>query len=145
MPKAVGRRGRTQDFEIERDPEVQDGFIVLGRKPQRWIHQTDFENDEAVGFLGDRLAKLGVEDALAKAGAVPGCPVTIGDITFEWHPQTAAGLDDFVPSGRGTDQRLEINDRVSAEERKRASQVRRGLIDEFDYGDGEQADRERYQ
>ena len=32
-----------------------------------------------------------------------------------------------------------------AEERKRASQARRGLIDEFDFGDGEQAERERYQ
>ena len=145
VPKAVGRRGRPQEFEIERDPEDPDGFVVVGRKPRRWIMQTDFENDEAVGFLGDRLAKLGVEEALAKAGATPGCPVTIGDITFEWHPQTAAGVDDFVPSGRGTDQRLETTDRVSAEERKRASQARRGLIDEFDFGDGEQAERERYQ
>ena len=145
VPKAVGRRGRPQEFEIERDPEDPDGFVVVGRKPRRWIMQTDFENDEAVGFLGDRLAKLGVEEALAKAGATPGCPVTIGDITFEWHPQTAAGIDDFVPSGRGTDQRLETTDRVSAEERKRASQARRGLIDEFDFGDGEQAERERYQ
>lgn len=143
-PAGVGR-GKGVDFTIERDPQVEDGFIVLGRKPLRWILQTDFENDEAVGFLGDRLAKLGVEDALAKAGAKPGCPVTIGDITFEWHPQTAAGVDDFVPSGRGTDSRLETTERVSAEQRKRASQARRGLIDEMDFGDGAEADRERFQ
>lgn len=43
------------------DPEVEGGFIVEGKKIDRWITQTDFENDEAVGFLADRLAKAGVE------------------------------------------------------------------------------------
>ena len=38
----------------------------------------------------------------------PGCAVTIGDMTFDWEPQTPAGVD--VPmSGRGTDTRLERN------------------------------------
>ena len=36
-------------------------------------------------------------------------------------------------------------DRTSAAERKRASQARRGLIDEYDFGDGEVADRDRWQ
>ncbi len=145
-PKGVNRRGHKPDeFEIVPDPNNEGGFIVKGRKPERWINQTDFENDEAVGYLGDRLAKLGVEEALAKAGAVPGCPVTISYITFEWYPQMVAGADDFVPSGRGTDDRLYVNERTSAEARKRASQARRGLIDEFDYGDGQEADRERFQ
>ena len=140
-PKAVdGKR----DFVIEADPEIEDGFIVRGEKPERWIRQTDFENDEAVGFLGDRLAKLGVEEALLKAGAVEGCTVTIGPISFEWEPMTAAGVDTTL-TGRGTDIRLEKTGRVSAAERKRASQVRRGLIDEFDFGGGQQADRDRWQ
>lgn len=144
-PKGVrGKRGEGE-FEIVKDPNVQGGFIVKGRKPERWINQTDFDNDEAVGYLGDRLAKLGVEDALSKAGAMPGCLVTISWLTFEWYPQMHAGTDDFVPSGRGTDDRLYVNSRTSAEERKRASQARRGLIDEFDFGDGQTADRERYQ
>ncbi|MCF1765850.1 GTPase ObgE [Corynebacterium argentoratense] len=140
-PKAVdGKR----DFVVEADPEVEDGFIIRGEKPERWIRQTDFENDEAIGFLGDRLAKLGVEEALFKAGAVEGCTVTIGEISFEWEPMTAAGVDTTM-TGRGTDVRLEKTGRVSAAERKRASQVRRGLIDEFDFGDGQVADRERWQ
>ena len=42
------------------------------RRPERWVRQTNFDNDEAVGYLADRLARLGVEDALAKAGAEPG-------------------------------------------------------------------------
>ena len=32
------------------------------------MRQTDFSNDEAVGYLADRLARLGVEEALAEAG-----------------------------------------------------------------------------
>ncbi|MBV7294978.1 GTPase ObgE [Corynebacterium sp. TAE3-ERU12] len=141
-PQGVSRR--VKDFTIEADPDIDGGFLVLGRKPERWIHQTDFENDEAVGYLGDRLAKLGVEDALAKAGAVEGSPVTIGEVTFEWQPQTAAGMDAELANRRGSDRRLDRVRRASAEERKRASQARRGLIDEFQF-EGEQADRERFQ
>ena len=63
---------------------------------------------------------------------------------FEWDPQTAAGVD-MTPTGRGTDQRLEKNQRATSDERKRASQARRGLIDELDFGDGEQADTERWE
>ena len=72
--------------------------------PERWIAQTDFTNDEAVGYLGDRLARLGVEDELLRLGAKPGCAVTIGDVTFDWEPQTPAGVD-LPLSGRGTDVR----------------------------------------
>src|SRR4051794_15895596 len=37
-----------------------DIFRILGEKPLRWVQQTDFQNDEAVGYLADRLNKLGV-------------------------------------------------------------------------------------
>lgn len=137
-------RGRFADFEVSKDPEFDGAFVVSGSKLERWIIQTDFENDEAVGYLADRLAKAGVEEALYKAGAVAGDEVTIGAITFEWEPQTAAGVD-LLPSGRGTDRRLDRTGRSTSEERKRASQARRGLIDEYDFGDGEEADRERWQ
>ena len=144
-PKGQRRRGgRDVEFDIAPDPQFEDAFIITGRKLERWILQTDFENDEAVGYLADRFAKAGVEDALYKAGAVEGSEVTIGDITFEWEPQTAAGVD-LMPSGRGTDRRLERNDRSTPAERKRASQARRGLIDEFDFGDGEEASRDRWE
>ena len=98
----------------------------------------------AVGYLGDRLARLGVEEALYKAGATPGCDVTIGHVTFEWEPLTIAGVDTQL-TGRGTDIRLEQTERKSAAQRKRESQVRRGLIDEYDFGDNQVADRERWQ
>ncbi|MFE9788572.1 GTPase ObgE [Nocardia salmonicida] len=116
-------------FSVIADPEEAGGFIVRGTRPERWIRQTDFNNDEAVGYLADRLARLGVEAELVKQGAQPGCPVTIAGVTFEWEPMISAGVD-MQPTGRGTDLRLETNDRVGAAERKLASQARRGLLDE---------------
>lgn len=111
-------------FTVEPDPNHPGGFIVRGTRPERWVAQTDFVNDEAVGYLGDRLARLGVEDELFKRGAKAGCAVTIGDMTFDWEPQTPAGVD-VTPTGRGTDIRLERNDRVGAAERKEARRQRR--------------------
>lgn len=114
-------------FSVESDG--RGGFVVKGTRPLRWVAQTNFDNDEAVGYLGDRLARLGVEDELLKRGARPGCAVTIGDMTFDWEPQTPAGVD--VPlTGRGTDIRLEQTDRVSADERKAARRARREHVDE---------------
>ena len=85
------------------------------------------------------LAKAGVEDALRKQGAVEGCPVTIGFITFEWEPMTGG---DPTLAGRGQDARLLGTSRPSAAERKRASQARRGLIDEYDFGQDNEITRE---
>jgi len=124
-PVAAGESG----FSVVRDPDIEGGFIVRGERPERWVHQTQFDNDEAVGYLADRLARLGVEEKLAKLGAVPGAPVTIGDVTFDWEPQVSAGVD-MVRTGRGTDLRLEPNERIGASERKLASRARRGLIGE---------------
>jgi GTP-binding protein len=116
-------------FRVERDPEVEGGFIVRGERPERWVRQTQFDNDEAVGYLADRLARLGVEEKLAALGAEPGSPVTIGEVTFDWEPQISAGVD-VLMTGRGTDPRIDQSDRISAAERKHASRVRRGLVTE---------------
>lgn len=119
--RPIPTRGHT-GFTVESDGD--DGFIVRGEQPERWINQTNFDNDEAVGYLGDRLARLGVEDELLRQGATPGCAVTIGAMTFDWEPATAAGVD--VPlSGRGTDVRVERSDRIGAAERKVARKQRR--------------------
>ena len=119
-PKAVDDTG----FTISPDRELPGGFVVRGERPERWIRQTSFDNDEAVGYLADRLARLGVEEALAAAGAVPGCPVTIGDVTFDWEPSTPAGVA-VLMSGRGTDRRLESNTRIGAGDRLAARIDRR--------------------
>jgi GTP-binding protein len=79
-------------FEVVR---FGDSFLIKGEKPRRWVMQTDFSNDEAVGYLADRLARLGVEEALAEAGAEPGAEVLIGDpddaVVFDWDPDMPMG------------------------------------------------------
>ena len=93
------------DFELVRTGP--NAFAVVGAKPLRWIRQTDFANDEAEGYLADRLAKLGIEDALARAGAEPGAEVLIGEdddaVVFDWDPALTSG-GSFGP--RGSDPRL---------------------------------------
>ncbi|MBQ0981133.1 GTPase ObgE [Micromonospora zamorensis] len=105
--------------------EADGSFTVRGVRPERWVKQTNFDNDEAVGYLADRLARLGVEDKLAKAGAQPGDLVRIGAREFDWQPTLFAGVD-FVPGNRGTDVRLEEkSNRASAADRLAARKARR--------------------
>ncbi|GLZ60415.1 MULTISPECIES: GTPase ObgE [Micromonospora] len=105
--------------------EADGSFTVRGVRPERWVKQTNFDNDEAVGYLADRLARLGVEDKLAKAGAQPGDLVRIGVREFDWQPTLFAGVE-FVPGNRGTDVRLEEkSNRASAADRLAARKARR--------------------
>ncbi|QFZ17237.1 GTPase ObgE [Saccharothrix syringae] len=131
-PRAVDDAG----FTVVEDPQAPGGFIVRGERPERWIRQTDFSNDEAVGYLADRLARLGVEEVLVKMGAQPGCQVSIGDLVFDWEPTTPAGIA-MTMTGRGTDARLEQNNRVGASERLAAKKARRlpGVYDEYEDDD----------
>ncbi|SIN14791.1 GTPase ObgE [Micromonospora cremea] len=105
--------------------ETDGSFTVRGVRPERWVKQTNFDNDEAVGYLADRLARLGVEDKLAKAGAQPGDLVRIGEREFDWQPTLYAGVE-FTPGNRGTDVRLEArSNRARAAERLAARKARR--------------------
>jgi GTP-binding protein len=89
-------------------PGGGEGWRVRGEKPERWIRQTDFSNDEAVGFLADRLNRLGVEAKLIELGAVEGDPVLIGDpdnaVVFDFKPGLDAGAE--MLGRRGEDQRF---------------------------------------
>ncbi len=111
-------------FTVSQDPADPSAFVVRGARPERWVRQTDFANDEAVGYLADRLARLGVEDALVAAGAVAGAGVTIGEVTFDWEPTLAAAAQ--VGSGpRGTDIRVETSSRRGSADRLATYQARR--------------------
>jgi GTP-binding protein len=105
-PRAVDESG----FHIEVEGGTHGNvYRIIGQKPERWVQQTDFTNDEAVGFLADRLAKLGVEDQLFKKGAVTGSTVVIGRgnaIVFDWEP-TLTSTAELVTAPRGTDPRLD--------------------------------------
>jgi GTP-binding protein len=101
-PDAVDDSG----FNVRR---VGERFIVRGARPERWVKQTDFTNEEAVGYLADRLARLGVEAELTKLGARAGAEVVIGSeedgVVFDWIPSIIAGAPTAGP--RGTDRRLD--------------------------------------
>jgi GTP-binding protein len=120
-PRAVDESG----FTIEQDG---DGvFVVRGTRVERWIRQTNFDNDEAIGYLADRLERLGVEAELAKKGARPGDPVRIGDREFDWQPNAG----EFVSGPRGTDARLEeTSGRATAAQRLAARKARRVRSDD---------------
>ncbi|WEK14449.1 MAG: GTPase ObgE [Candidatus Microbacterium phytovorans] len=95
-------------------------YRILGTKPVRWVQQTDFQNEEAVGFLADRLEKLGVEDELYRAGAVAGSTVVIGEgdgIVFDWHPSLSSPAE-LMTAPRGTDPRLDLNPRRTTSQRR---------------------------
>ncbi|ROQ38277.1 GTP-binding protein [Frondihabitans sp. PhB188] len=95
-------------------------YRIRGIKPERWVMQTDFNNEEAVGFLADRLNKLGVEDRLFKAGAVAGSTVVIGGaggIVFDWEP-TLTSTAELMTAARGTDPRLHQSSRQTRNERR---------------------------
>ena len=100
-PKAVDEIPFTLVFE-------DDHYVVRGTKPERWVRQTDFSVDEAVGYLADRLNRLGVEQALLEMGAHEGDEVVIGDgddaVIFDWRPTLSTGAEHLGP--RGSDDRL---------------------------------------
>jgi GTP-binding protein len=109
------------------------GWRVSGTKPERWVRQTDFSNDEAVGFLADRLNRLGVEARLLQLGAEQGDTVLIGDpdnaVVFDFKPGIDAGAENLAR--RGEDTRLM---------EKRPAVGRRRAIEErmADRGEGEE-------
>jgi GTP-binding protein len=71
---------------------------------------------------------------------VPGCPVTIGDVTFDWEPNTPAGVAAMM-GRRGTDARVDRNDRISAAVRKAArGERRRHHTDEELFGSADDED-----
>jgi GTP-binding protein len=95
-------------------------YRILGERPERWVAQTDFANDEAVGFLADRLAKLGVEEQLVRAGAIAGSTVVIGagdGVVFDWEP-TLTSTAELITSPRGTDVRIDAHHRPTRGQRR---------------------------
>ncbi|WP_406058199.1 GTPase ObgE [Streptomyces sp. NBC_01077] len=127
-PKAVDDAGFTVIYD-----EAEDVYRVRGEKPERWVRQTDFNNDEAVGYLADRLNRLGVEDRLMKAGARAGDGVAIGSeenaVVFDWEPSMMAGAE--MLGRRGEDHRLEAP-RPAAQRRRDRDAERDDPQREFD-------------
>ena len=120
-PKPVGRIAADDSFTIVKKGDGEGGFLwrVRGAKPERWIRQTDFNNAEAVGYLADRLNRLGVEEKLLELGAQEGDAVAIGGddaVVFDFAPQVETGAE--ILSRRGEDPRLE-SERPAVARRRR--------------------------
>ena len=80
----VVHRPEAEGIRIDR---AGDGaFVVLGRPAQRAVAISDLTNADAVAYVQHRLKKLGVDRALARAGARDGDLVHIAGFTFTYEP-----------------------------------------------------------
>src|SRR5699024_7377971 len=128
------------DFTTKRQGDGAGGHLwrVRGDKPERWVRQTDFGNPEAVGYLADRFARLGIEDELLKLGAVEGDAVAIGPgespVVFDFKPQVEVGAE--ILSRRGEDHRFD--ELRPAVQRRRARDAARRADDVGEDGTDEQ-------
>jgi GTP-binding protein len=90
-PGYVLHRPAPPGFTIHREGER---WVVRGKAAERAVALDDLTVPEAADFAAYRLARAGVDEALRRAGAVPGDEVQIGDLVFEFQddPGTAGGL-----------------------------------------------------
>ncbi len=84
-PEAEGfvvHRPVPEGIRVEREDD--GSFRVIGRQAERAVALSDLTNPEALDFAHGRLKKLGVDKALARAGAREGDVVHIGGLSFEF-------------------------------------------------------------
>ena len=67
-------------------PDGAGGWRVTGRAAERAVALDDLTNPDALAYVQGRLRRLGVERALARAGARSGDVVRIGSFEFEYEP-----------------------------------------------------------
>jgi GTP-binding protein len=81
-PYVVLRPGRPR-FTVARE---DGGWRVSGRNVERWVRETDIDDERQLTRLQRRLIKEGVERQLTKAGAHQGDEIRISDRAFEFLP-----------------------------------------------------------
>ena len=81
-PYVVLRPGRPK-FTVEREGA---GWRVKGQAVERWLLETDMDDERQLARLQRRLVREGVERRLAELGAIPGDEVAIRDKVFEFLP-----------------------------------------------------------
>jgi GTP-binding protein len=77
-------RPEPEGFRVEREGR---GFVVVGRPAERAVALNDVTAADALAYVHQRLRRLGVDRALARAGAKPGDPVRIGELSFEYEEE----------------------------------------------------------
>jgi GTP-binding protein len=92
----VIHRPLPEGFGVER---IGDGvYRVEGRVAERAVALNDLTSDEAADYVQGRLRRIGVDRALARAGARDGDLVHIGELTFVWYRDQPEFTGD--PAGR---------------------------------------------
>ena len=71
-------------FELNK---TQKGFVVSGDEPRRAVVMTDMENEQALMLLFRKLKKMGVINALIRAGVKEGDTILIDEFEFTYSPR----------------------------------------------------------
>jgi len=71
-----------QGFSVVRDDD--GAWRVTGKSAERVVAMADLTNEEAVAYVQDRFRRMGVERALARAGAREGDTVRVGPVELEY-------------------------------------------------------------
>jgi GTP-binding protein len=88
VPHVVLRPGRPR-FTVSRDDAGR--WQVAGRSVERWVLDTDLDDEDETAALGRRLKREGVERTLASMGARHGDEVVIRGRVFEFLPDEPVG------------------------------------------------------
>jgi GTP-binding protein len=88
-PYVVLRPGRPR-FTVSRE---NGGWRVVGRNVERWVRETNLDDERELADLQRRLIREGVERQLAKAGARRGDEIRISDRAFEFLPEVEPPAD----------------------------------------------------
>ncbi|MBT8206808.1 MAG: GTPase ObgE [Acidimicrobiia bacterium] len=83
-PGYLLHRPAAEGFTISRPG---DEWVIEGKSATRAVNLDDMTSEDALDMVARRMASLGIDRALAKAGAVAGDDVRIGDIVFSYEPE----------------------------------------------------------
>jgi GTPase len=88
-PRFVVHRPEPAGVAVQR--HTDGSWVVLGRSAARAVALSDLTIPEALAYAQGRLRRLGVDRALARAGARAGDRVHIGTFEFEYEPDDGVG------------------------------------------------------
>jgi GTP-binding protein len=80
----VVHRPEPEGFAVERNGAE---YVVVGRDVERAVAVSDLNDADALALVQRRLRRMGVDRALARAGAREGDNVRIGDLSFEFNQE----------------------------------------------------------
>ena len=86
-PVMLRIRPESASVEVRRE---NGAYRVVSSRAEQLIARYDLTNPDAVRYVQERLVSLGVEDALARAGAREGDEVRIGEQAFDFTPEGPA-------------------------------------------------------